>query len=227
MMVGAALSRSEFEIMPLTRDTLQERVYQQVSDLILDGQIAPGQLVTINGLAEAFGVSTMPVREAMKRLGAAGALTLVTGRSIGVPPLSLGRLTDLRNVRVEMEGLAAEWASRHVGHEDLEQLRNACARMEQAVNNGEVKDYLRANRAFHFKVYQTSHSAVLVSVIETLWLQISPYFNLLHESGNYAAANLQHQEVLTALEARDGGRARAAIQKDVESAYAVLCLMLS
>src|SRR4051812_10868239 len=106
------ISQRELQVEPLARDTLQERVYNQLAGLILDGGIAPGQFVTIQGLAEAFDVSTMPVREALKRLTAANALTVVSGRSIGIPPLTLDRLTDLRNVRVEIEGTAAAWAAR-------------------------------------------------------------------------------------------------------------------
>ena len=70
---------------PISRDTMQDRVYRRLCDMILDGEIEPGQLVTIQSLAETFGVSHMPVREALKRLLAAKALTVVSGRSIGIP----------------------------------------------------------------------------------------------------------------------------------------------
>jgi len=226
-MADAAASKAEFQIVPLARDTLQERVYRQVSDLILDGEIAPGQLVTIQSLAEAFGVSTMPVREALKRLTAAGALTLVTGRSMGIPKLSLDRLADLKNVRVEIEGLAAEWAARSIGDDDLGRLREECAHMDAAVRTGDVKAYLRGNRAFHFTIYRATRSPALIGVIEALWLQISPYFNLLHGSGNYVSANLRHRTLLQALERRDGDAARAAMAADIDGAYGVLHRMLT
>ncbi|MFE0753706.1 GntR family transcriptional regulator [Inquilinus sp. NPDC058860] len=226
-MADAAATKAEFQIVPLARDTLQERVYRQVSDLILDGEIAPGQLVTIQSLAEAFGVSTMPVREALKRLTAAGALTLVTGRSMGIPKLSLDRLADLKNVRVEIEGLAAEWAARSIGDSDLGRLGEECARMDAAVRTGDVKSYLRGNRAFHFIIYRATHSPALIGVIEALWLQISPYFNLLHGSGNYISANQHHRTLLQALENRDGEAARAAMAADIDGAYDVLYRMLT
>ena len=63
------------------KGTLQDHVYQQLSELILNGEIAPGQLVTIQALSDAFGVSAMPVREALQRLPAAKALTVISGRS--------------------------------------------------------------------------------------------------------------------------------------------------
>lgn len=214
--------KSELRIVPLSRDTLQERIYRQVSDLILNGEIAPGELVTIQSLAALFGVSTMPVREALKRLAAAGALTLVTGRSMGIPRLSLDRLTDLRRVRLEVEGLAAEWAARNIEATELAQLRQLCEGLDQAVAKGDTKGFLRANRGFHFTVYQAARSPTLVALIETLWLQISPYFNLLHGSGNYVSANTQHRALLDALRARDGAAARAALRADIDDAYEVL-----
>ena len=149
-MMDAVLKKPELRVTPLVRDTLHERAYRRICDLILDGGIAPGQVVTIQNLAEAFGVSTMPVREALKRLTAAGALSLVTGRSMGIPRLSLERLADLRRVRLSVEGLATEWAAEVMEPSELARLRRQCALLSRAAANENVKDYLRANRAFHF-----------------------------------------------------------------------------
>ena len=222
----AAQKVSELPVAHLPRDTLQERVFRQLSDLILDGEIAPGQLVKIQALAEAFGVSTMPVREALKRLTAAKALTAVSGRSIGIPPLSLDRLDDLHRVRIEIESIAAEWAAPNVGHDCIEAMNDQLARMKSATAAGDVKGYLRANRAFHFIVYGAAGSEALLSFIESLWLQISPYFNLLHGSGNYAAANEQHEAMLNAIRAGDRSALKAAVRADIDGAYDVLTGLL-
>lgn len=218
--------KPDFDVEPLPRDTLQERVYSQVAGLILDGGIAPGQLMTIQGLAQAFGVSAMPVREALKRLTAANALTVVSGRSIGIPPLTLERLTDLRNVRLEVEGTATAWAARHADDKAIGRLKKELNRMARATAAGDTKAYLQANRAFHFVVYRSAGSATLISIIEMLWLQIGPYLNLLRESGNYASSNVHHRVVVEAIAARDPEAARAAIAGDIEDAYAVLADVL-
>ena len=223
----AAQKGSELPVAHLPRDTLQERVFRQLSDLILDGEIAPGQLVKIQALAEAFGVSTMPVREALKRLTAAKALTAVSGRSIGIPPLSLDRLDDLHRVRIEIESIAAEWAAPNVGHDVIEALNDQLARMKSATAAGYVKGYLRANRAFHFIVYGAAGSEALLSFIESLWLQISPYFNLLHGSGNYAVSNKQHEAMLAAIRAGDKSALKAAVRADIDGAYDVLTGLLN
>ena len=77
---------------PVSRATLPNEIYRQIKELILDGGIAPGELVTIQGLADAFDVSTMPVREALQRLTTEKALTVMSGRSVGIPELEASRL---------------------------------------------------------------------------------------------------------------------------------------
>src|ERR1700734_2582639 len=94
-----AHQRASLPVVRLPRNTLQDHVYRQLCELILNGEIAPGQLVTIQGLADAFGVSAMPVREALQRLTAARVLTVISGRSIGILPLTGERLFDLRRGR--------------------------------------------------------------------------------------------------------------------------------
>ena len=217
----------DLQVVPLARDTLQERVYNQIADLIIDGAIAPGQQVTVQSLARAFGVSAMPVREALKRLSAADALTVVAGRSMGIPPLSRDRLADLRAVRLELEGTATIWAAGKIGPEDLAALDRELEHLERALREGDAKHFLRANRAFHFIVYGAAGSVTMLSLIRHLWLQVSPYFNLLHGSGNYVAANVQHRAIVAALKHGDGKQARSAVRADIKGSYKALAALLS
>jgi len=197
-----------------------------LAELILDGGVAPGQLVTIQGLAEAFGVSTMPVREAMKRLTAANALTVVSGRTIGVAPLTLERLEDLRNVRVEVEGLATAWAAAKADKAIVSKLRGHLDNMEKAISISEARPYLQANRAFHFEIYRSAGSRTLIGIIENLWLQIGPYLSLLRESGNYETANLRHAAIVEAMESHDAAAAREEVAGDIDDAYRMLTKIL-
>jgi DNA-binding GntR family transcriptional regulator len=211
----------------LVKDTLQDKVYRRLCDHILNGEIAPGQLVTIQAIADAFGVSAMPVREALQRLSAAKALTVISGRSIGIPPLTAERLIDLRRVRLEVESLAALWAVDNISTADIASLEKLVASMARATAGGEVKAFLRSNREFHFGIYKRARSDVLHSIIETLWLRISPFFHLLHGSGNYTLANVQHERMLGALTARDPAALRSALRNDIESSSETLMGMLS
>ncbi|SMF12402.1 transcriptional regulator, GntR family [Tistlia consotensis] len=221
-MTIATEGKGALQVAPLARKTLQDEVYREICELILDGGIAPGQQVTIQSLADAFGVSAMPVREALKRLTAAEALTVVSGRTIGIPKLSAERLDDLYRVRIEIEPLAGRWAAGRIDAATLAELRAQLAALEQANRTGDVKAYLRANRAYHFTIYRSAGSTVLLPIIESLWLQISPYFHLLQESGNYRTANQHHAAMLAGLEAGDGPAVEAAIRGDIADAYRVL-----
>ena len=88
-----ALTNRSLPLRPVPRETVQDHVYRQLKELILNGGIEPGRTVTIQSLADAFGVSAMPVREALHRLVAEKALTVVAGRSVGIPPLNIDRKT--------------------------------------------------------------------------------------------------------------------------------------
>jgi DNA-binding GntR family transcriptional regulator len=223
-MSNAPPGKSGLKIIPLNRETLQDRVYRRICDMILDGEIEPGQQVTIQSVADACGVSHMPVREALKRLTAANALTVVSGRSIGIPSLSRNALTDLRNVRVEVESLAAVWAARYITDDELLSLDLEYRRLEAANAAGDIKLYVRANHAFHFSIYRAARSETLLAIIENLWLQISPYFN--HLPGPYSGANKYHQVMVDALRMRDEAKVEAAIRADLDDAYKVLVALV-
>ncbi|RUW64031.1 GntR family transcriptional regulator [Mesorhizobium sp. M7A.F.Ca.US.008.03.1.1] len=223
-MAGSAFRKPGVEIIPLSKETLQDRVYNQVTELILDGSIVPGEMVTVQSLADAFGVSPMPVREALRRLTAANALTVVSGRSIGIPALSRERLTDLRNVRFEIEAIAAGWASQNRSEADLAIFARDLDSLERANGADDVKAYLRANYTFHFAIYRAAGSETLLKIIKDLWLQISPYFNMLH--GSYSTANTYHQQMFAALRDRNEQAVQAAVRGDIDAAFDVLVDLL-
>lgn len=212
-------------IQPLTRETTQERVYAQLRDLILDGGLPPGQTVTIQGLANSFGVSAMPVREALQRLTAERALAVLSGRSIGIPPLTLERLRDLCRVRVEVEGMAVAWAAGTLRAPELHRM-DLLLRQMNAAETGEGRSYVSANRQFHFLVYAAAGSPTLLGMIEQLWLQVSPYFHLLRDSGNWREANHAHHTLRDACARGDGAAAREALREDIERATAALETLL-
>ena len=225
-MIGDKTEAVAIPFAPAPRETLQDHVYRRVKDMILNGDIEPGRTITIKSLATAFAVSHMPVREALHRLTAERALTVVAGRSMGIPPLSAERLEDLRRVRSEIEGMAAAWAAAAIDEAGLARLDRLNDALDQAVAEGSVKRFLHANHVFHFAVYEAAGSATLLSMIESLWLQISPYFNLLHASGNYVEANKQHRAVTAALHLGDADGARRAIQADIAAAASSLEALL-
>ena len=215
-------------VVRVQRGTMQQDVYRQAKELILNGELAPGQSITIQWLADAFGVSAMPVREAILRLTAERALTVVAGRSLGIPPLTRERLADLTRTRLAIEALAVSWAVPNVDEVLLDRLKALVAGMDDIKPDQQArKVYLRANREFHFALYQASGSESMLGIIENLWLQISPYFNLLQERGNFVVSNRHHRSMVTALTARSRADAALAVQADIGDAASLLEQMLS
>lgn len=219
--------QKELPFSPVPRATIQDHVYEKLRELIQNGGIEPGRTVTVQSLAEAFGVSSMPVREALHRLVAEKALTVIAGRSMGIPTLTLERLEDLRRVRVEIEGTAIRWATKLITAEDLSVLKGLVEEMESAGAANDRFRYVPANREFHFTIYRAAHSAVLTSVIESLWLQTGPYVNLLTQSNNWTASQLEHRAIHAALVLRDSDAAFRALQSDIDGAAKVLGKILS
>ena len=221
------LREAKLPLRPVDRETVQDRVYRQIKEMILDGEIEPGRTITIQRLSEAFQVSAMPVREALRRLMAEQALMVVSGRSVGIPTLPPERLEDLRRVRREVEGVAAAWAAQRITPDAISQLNDLVEDLEVAARASDGARYVPANHRFHFAIYELAGSPVLLSIIESLWLQISPHFHVLRTSDNWQTANEAHREILNALKRKDSKRATLALSRDIDDAATALRRLLT
>jgi DNA-binding FadR family transcriptional regulator len=123
---------------------------------------------------------------------------------------------------VEIEGVATAWAAQVISAEDLDHLAGLIEQMDLAKAQHDRSKYVPANRDFHFTIYRAAGSDALMSIIESLWLQIGPYFNLLKATGNWWTANVEHKALRDALVRKDGDAARRALQADIEGAAAAL-----
>jgi DNA-binding GntR family transcriptional regulator len=213
-------------VSPLRRETLEDGVYRKLCELILKGGIAPGESITVASIAEAFGVSPMPVRNALTRLSTAGALTIISGRTIGIPKLTRERLDELTRVRLTVEPAAAAWAAERAGPASVGELKTILRALMESEKDGNTKLYVQSNYDFHFEVYRLSQSPIMLAIVESLWLQISPYFHLLRASGNFRISNRHHEEIFHALENCSPERARQELQRDISDAYDVLRRLL-
>ena len=84
-------SSSGFDVPKLSRSTLNEEVYEELKQALISGKIAPGSTMTIRSLAQSFGISIMPVREALRRLVAEHVLVLLPNRSVALPVFTAER----------------------------------------------------------------------------------------------------------------------------------------
>lgn len=200
--------------------TLQEQVYGQLKTALMRGQFSPGDVLVIRKLAEEMGTSVMPVRDALQRLAAERALTLLPNRSVAVPTTTREQFMQLTEIRTRLEGLAAERAATRVREADLAVLRDLDRRMEDAIARDDGPVVLESNMALHFKVYQMADAEILLGIIETLWLRFGPLLvvPLYRRSGMFANATIHHRDLIAALAAHDPAAAGQALRADIEQA---------
>ncbi len=197
-------------------DNLQEQLYQRIRSDLLAGRFQPGERLKIRDLAAAWGSSPMPVRGALQRLVAEGALEGEQQRSARVPVMSRERFQQITLVRLSLEGLAVELAAPRLGRGEIDLLHGCILRMEQALERRDIAAYLQDNSLFHLSLYRACANPVLLRMIESLRLQIGPFFNrLFSDSTQLLHLNDFHEAAFTALQAGDGKAARAAMEQDL------------
>lgn len=208
--------------------TLQAQIYHSLTRALMRGEFAPGQSVSMRHLAATYGVSTMPVRGAIQQLIADGALHFTSSRSVAVPAMSRARLNDLCRVRLEIEGTAAQWAASGIAVGEIEALHRIDREYEAIYAmpdlSARMADHLAKTYQFRFAVYGAAHSNILLAIIESLWLKVAPYFNLLLDEWSQVAEQGHRYRVIliNALELRDGNAARAAIQGEISRVSALI-----
>ena len=217
------------KMQPIVHQTLSARVYQDLRELIMSGQLQPGERLTLAGMAAALGTSAMPVREAISKLAADDALEILPNKSVRVPVMTRSRFQELVVIRLVVEGLAVETAAARIDEAQLSRL----AALEQAfcreisLDEPDVNQIIHINKQLHFTAYAAAQMPALSSLIEGLWLRIGPVLNLdLRNSASRRRSDLPsvnaHRALVDALRAGDGAAAKAALASDISSAAEVI-----
>lgn len=199
-----------------------ERTYDRLSEMILFGQLAPGQAVTIQGLVQELGVGMTPVREAIRRLTAEGALMPQGNRRVSLPRLTDAALDEIAFARLALEPEIARRAVTGLSTDRIAALEAADRALDAAILDGDVARYLRSNHDFHFTLYEAAGSEVLVALVRTLWLRFGPSLRVV--CARYGAGDLpdRHRESLAAMRAGDTDALAAAIRADIDQGVAEL-----
>ena len=215
-------------IEPLELGNLSARTYVALKDALIGGSFRPGQRLLMQELEVKLGTSVTPVREACMRLVAERGLEVRSGRFVTVPDFTMARYMEVRTIRMELEGLAAELAAKNVAPADIKAMNELQTRFEAADHARSSNEAIRLNRQFHFSVYGLSAMPMLISHIESLWISMGPILNVFYNeaAGDYVGAEA-HRHLIKALAARDGKKARAAIVMDIERGGRALLNYLS
>ncbi|WP_284736063.1 GntR family transcriptional regulator [Dongia deserti] len=220
--VGMGRRRS---LSPIPRETLHDRVYAELRRSLIHGVFATGETLRIQELAERLQTSTMPVREALARLVSEQALEALPNRSVRVPVITRERLEDLARARTLIEGQIVALALPNLKPTDFAHLRQLAGQCEAAFRSQE-SDRARItsefNHAFHYYIYRAARSAVLIPIIESLWLQSGPYVQAaaaLHEEQRDLPGAHHHWALIEAMERGDEQGAISALRDDISRSF--------
>jgi DNA-binding GntR family transcriptional regulator len=206
----------------LVNGNLHDEIYLALRQALIVGDLVPGQAFSSRTLAERFGTSLIPVRDALRRLYAEHALALLQSGTFCVPRMSRQRFQELLQVRLILESMLTRSAAEALTPQDLRELEAINAEMQDAVPANEVRRYLIANQRFHFKIYGAASSLAVFPIVESLWMQVGPFLNGVFTQAGTRSARDNHTQVLKALRRRDAISAAEAIAKDLADAADVI-----
>lgn len=197
-------------------EPLRDQVLQRCRLMLLCGHVVPGQKLPLRPLAEEFKTSLMPVRDALNRLVADGALELSSSRTICVPKMTEKRLHELHEIRSSLEGNAAAYATPNLTNKCIDRMQGLTDEMLQYLAERDYTGYLNSHYSFHFLLYGAAERPTLLGMIDMLWLQVGPWFRQGIEDASQTPGNPNawHEDIITALRARDAVAVRTAIEND-------------
>lgn len=191
--------------------------YALLLEAIDVGIFKPGDRLVESDLAERFGVSRTPIREALQRLETQSMLTR-DGRSLIVASLDHNQLAELYVVRAELEGLAAELAARHATEEETRVLRDMVSSDARLMDD--PKAMARANRRFHKQIHLASHNRFLVQQLDLVHRSMALMATTsLAAAGRPEDALAEHDAIVSAIEARNAKSASAALRAHISKAF--------
>jgi len=192
-----------------------EVTYRNARDLILYGELAPGEAVTIQGIVARLGSGITPAREAIRRLTAEGALRVCDNRRLMVPELTMEQLQELTYARTGIEPQIARLAAVGMEPADIDALERIDARVNAALEAGDIHAYLRENHTFHWTLYAHSEAEILMATAASHWLRVGPSLRIMVRRDQSRPLPDMHEVTIEALRDGDYEAVGEAIHNDI------------
>lgn len=208
--------------------TVQSATTSQIRRMILDGQLAPGERLHQDRLAELLNVSRMPVREAIRQLASEGLVTIVAHRGAFVASLDPDEIRELYQVRSALECLAVRQSVPHIGDETIADLEQLLEQMRALEHEGNEESTIALDREFHERLMAPARMDYLLGLIRQS-RQKTEAFRRAHTyiPGRSHISNQEHAQILQAVSARDAAQAERLIDEHLTNAANHLVAYLS
>lgn len=214
-----------------SKGNAQERVSLTLFQSIRQGKYPPGMRISARAVAAELGVSVTPVREALIKLEALGAVVSSAGGSPHIPQHSRSEILQLYTTRITLEGQAAAEAAEHITSRELDDLCRVAEAARKAYMEFDLRRILELNEEFHFAIYAAARNRILFDIIGLLWLRSGPLLPTVYAFDKvgrqqFSVANTvdredNHATLLASLEARDREGARTAMSRDIQTGVSV------
>ncbi|MEH3087565.1 MAG: GntR family transcriptional regulator [Xylophilus ampelinus] len=195
---------------------LSEQLREAIEEEIATGRLLPGTHLDETALAQRYGVSRTPIREALSLLAGEGLVEARPRRGAVVAQVTAQRLIEMFEVMAELEALCARQAARRMTDADLREVEAAHEACRAAAAGQDPDAYFYANEDFHRRVYLSSHNGYLSEQAQALQRKLRPYRRLQLRVRNRIARSIEeHETVMQALRRGDGDASAAAMRSHV------------
>ncbi|MBW0101463.1 GntR family transcriptional regulator [Pseudonocardia sp. KRD291] len=201
---------------PVATPTKGEAAFVALREAIWSGALAPGERVTLNGLAGQLGMSLTPVREALRRLAEHGLVRHVPNQGTVVTERSVERAEEIYGLRLLLEPVATERAAERMTPDVLAGITAAREEIERAIEAGRGAEVPALNAELHRRIYAASGSEYLQEFIGKLWNGVP--FQAISLTGRHERSDGEHRGIVDALAARDGALAARLMTAHISSA---------
>jgi DNA-binding GntR family transcriptional regulator len=206
---------SRLEAIPFR--TKSELVYIGLRESIVSGELAPGETLDLDALADKFQVSRMPLRQALLRLQADNLLDLRPHRRPVVAPVSEHGIEEIYAMRVVLEALLVRAAVPRLSQDELMRLESLQEQMRVAIDSNDIQGYVRCDRDFHRTLYAASTYQRALAEVDRLRDESDRYVYLYASRDTRGHASLtEHDEILAACREREPERAADLISQHVQ-----------
>jgi DNA-binding GntR family transcriptional regulator len=208
--------------------TLREKILETIRDAILKGNMKPGERVSEPDLAERFGISRTPIREAFRQLESEGYLHVVPRKGAVVASLSERDIEEFYAIKIILEGFAARMAAEKLTARDLERLESINERLQKIASEGDVKNFFRVHNEFHEVFIKAAGNEKLHDMINQLVMKFKRLrLASLSQPGRMEISVEDHRNMIQAFKDHDGDRADSLVRHAATIGAGVLIQSMS
>lgn len=194
--------------------TLREKILETIREAILKGNLKPGEKVAEPELAERFGISRTPIREAFRQLESEGYLTVIPRKGAVVTALSERDVQEFYAIKSILEGYAASLAAGKLTDKELEKLDAVNEKLRHLAQDGDVKTFYRIHNEFHEIFLKAADNNKLYELIHQLGLKFNRLrMASLSVNGRMEISVEEHDKLLDAFRRKDGNAAEDLVKK--------------